>query len=466
MGEVYKAKDTRLERTVAVKVLPSHLSASPETRQRFEREAKTISQFSHPHICALYDVGREGETEYLVMEYLEGETLSDRLAKGPLPLEQTLKHGTQIADALAKAHRQVVHRDLKPATVMLTQSGVKLLDFGLAKAMAPAARQGSLTSLPTQQGLTQEGSILGTFQYMAPEQLEGKEADARTDIWALGCLLYELATAKKAFSSASQASLISSIMTADPPPISTVQSMSPPALDRVVKTCRQVRRRWQSAHDVAAELRWIAEAGSQAGAPAPVVSRRRPRAVAWAVAALLGVAAPSSPASRRTLRPALHARSSAGQADGRRVAPPMAGALMSRPPPAASHPSGSGTRLARDAGPRRHRRRGFPFWSPDGRSVAFFQDGRLRRVGLDGGAVQTICESGPGLGGSWSPEGRIVFAPRFGAGLMAVAASGGTPVPATSLDSARGDAAHLFASFLPDGRHFLFVARNVTPRRP
>ena len=224
MGEVYKARDTRLERTVAVKVLPSHMSASAEVRQRFEREAKTISQLSHPHICALYDVGSHEGTEYLVMELLEGETLSDRLAKGPLPLEQTLRYGVEIADALDKAHRQgIVHRDLKPGNVMLTKSGVKLLDFGLAKAMAPATPQSSLTALPTQQGLTQEGTILGTFQYMAPEQLEGKEADARTDIFAFGCVLYEMATGRKAFSGASQASLIGAILHTEPPSISAVQ---------------------------------------------------------------------------------------------------------------------------------------------------------------------------------------------------------------------------------------------------
>src|SRR5215831_2157635 len=201
MGEVYKARDMRLERTVAVKVLPDHLSRSDEVRQRFEREAKTISALSHPHICALYDVGREGDTEYLVMEYLEGETLSDRLVRGPLPLEQTLRYGLEIADALDRAHKQgIVHRDLKPGNVMLTRSGVKLLDFGLAKAMAPARPLGSLTALPTAiggQNLTQEGTILGTFQYMAPEQLEGKETDARSDIFAFGSVLYEMATGKK-----------------------------------------------------------------------------------------------------------------------------------------------------------------------------------------------------------------------------------------------------------------------------
>ncbi len=234
MGEVYKARDTRLERTVAIKVLPKHLSASPEVRQRFEREAKTVSQLSHPHICGLYDVGREGETEYLVMEYLEGDTLSDRLARGALPLEQTLKFGVEIADALDKAHRQgIVHRDLKPGNVMLTKSGVKLLDFGLAKAMAQPVQTSGATSLPTVMGsaganLTQEGTILGTFQYMAPEQLEGREADARTDIFAFGCVLYEMTTGKKAFTGSSQASLISSIMKEEPAPVSSVQPMTPP----------------------------------------------------------------------------------------------------------------------------------------------------------------------------------------------------------------------------------------------
>ena len=262
MGEVNRARDTRLERTVAVKVLPPHMSASPESRQRFEREAKTISQLSHPHICAIYDVGREGETEYLVMELLEGDTLSDRLAKGPLPLEQTLRYGTEIADALDKAHRQgIVHRDLKPGNVMLTKSGVKLLDFGLAKVMVPALAKrrpldaagreqtaagqhpmanNSLTALTTQMGaanLTEEGTILGTFQYMAPEQLEGKEADGRTDIFAFGAVLYEMATGKIAFSGASRASLISAIMQNDPPPVSSIRPMTPAALDRVVQTC-------------------------------------------------------------------------------------------------------------------------------------------------------------------------------------------------------------------------------------
>ncbi len=307
MGEVYRARDTRLERTVALKVLTRERSESAESRQRFEREAKTISQLSHPHICALYDVGREGDVDYLVMEYLEGETLSERLAKSPMPLEQTLKFGQQIADALDKAHRQgIVHRDLKPGNVMLTKSGVKLLDFGLAKGFEAPAARGALTSLPTKAALTQEGTILGTFQYMAPEQLEGREADGRTDIFAFGAVLYEMATGRKAFAGATQASLITAIMSAEPPSISTAHPMSPPALDRVVRTClaKDPEDRWQSAADVKRELAWIAE-GSAAGVAAPAVlsTRRRTReSLAWGLAAagLVGAAAalltrPSAP---------------------------------------------------------------------------------------------------------------------------------------------------------------------------
>src|SRR5215468_1381999 len=311
MGEVYRARDTRLERTVAVKVLPSHLSASAEVRQRFEREAKTISQPSHPHICALYDVGYHDGIEYLVMEFLEGETLAERLLKGSLPAEQTLRYGIEIADALDKAHRQgIVHRDLKPGNVMLTKSGVKLLDFGLAKAVAPAGPVSPLTSLPTMAGganLTQEGTILGTFQYMAPEQLEGKEADARTDIFAFGSVLYEMATGKKAFSGASQASLIAAILEREPPPISTVQPMTPPALDRVMKTClaKDPEDRWQSAHDIANELKWVAEGSQAGGVAAPAVARRRSRErLAWGIAAALAAALVAS-AAMNLRRPAV-----------------------------------------------------------------------------------------------------------------------------------------------------------------
>jgi serine/threonine protein kinase len=282
MGEVYKAMDTRLDRGVAIKVLPSELSQDPELKQRFEREARAISALSHPHICALYDVGNHEGKEFLVMELLEGQTLAARLERGALPTEQVVKYGVEIADALEKAHRQgIVHRDLKPGNIMLTKSGVKLLDFGLAKALpAPAATGGTApggegaSRLPTEGAislpLTERGTILGTFQYMAPEQIEGAQTDARSDIWALGAVLYEMATGRKAFSGKSRVSLIGSILKDEPPPISAMQPMTPPALDRVVKTClaKDPDERWQSAHDVKSELSWISESGSQPGVPA------------------------------------------------------------------------------------------------------------------------------------------------------------------------------------------------------
>ena len=473
MGEVYKARDTRLERTVAVKVLPLHLSASPESRQRFEREAKTISQLSHPHICALHDVGREGETEYLVMEYLEGETLADRLLKGSLPLEQTLRFGMQIADALDKAHRQgIVHRDLKPGNVMLTKTGVKLLDFGLAKAVAPETKQSSLTALPTQHALTQEGTILGTFQYMAPEQLEGREADARTDIFALGVVLYEMATGRKAFSGGTQASLISSILRDDPPPISQVQPMSPPALDRVVRTCvsKDPEERWQSAGDVGKELRWIAE-GSQAGALAAPVGRVRRDWLAWSAAGLLLFATLFLTNEVRRLR----SGSSRPQAvhsflvppektsfrltgddsapivlspDGRSTAFGAGGKLW-----VSSLATGAVSALAGTEGGT------FPFWSADNRSIGFFSDGKLRIVEASGGPIRAIADAPNARGGSWSSRGTIVFAPNFRSGLFRVSASGGSTTPLTHLQEGK-HSTHRWPSFLPDGEHVLYLAAN------
>src|ERR1700682_4865969 len=268
MGEVYRARDTRLDRIVAIKVLPTHLADRSELRERFEREARTIASLNHPHICPLFDIGQQDGIDYLVMEYLEGETLAQRLLKGPLPLEQVLQYAIEIADALDKAHRKgVTHRDLKPGNIMLTKTGTKLLDFGLAKLkqeVAPANVQ--LSQLPTANDpLTAQGTILGTLQYMAPEQLEGKEVDARTDIFAFGVVVYEMATGKKAFEGKSQASLIAKILETDPPPISSLQPMTPPALDRVVKRClaKEPDERWQSASDLTHELKWVAESGSQ-----------------------------------------------------------------------------------------------------------------------------------------------------------------------------------------------------------
>src|ERR1700726_3562003 len=268
MGEVYRAKDTRLNRIVAIKVLPPHLADSPESKERFEREARTIASLNHPHICTLYDVGHQDGTDFLVMEYLEGETLAQRLIKGPLPLDQVLQYAIEIADALDKAHRKgVTHRDLKPGNIMLTKSGTKLLDFGLAKLkqeVAPANVQ--LSQLPTANDpLTAQGTIVGTLQYMAPEQVEGGEVDARTDIFAFGAVVYEMAPGKKAFEGKSQASLIAKILETDPPPIFSLQPMTPPALDRVVRKClaKEPEKRWQAASDVCDELKWIAAGGLQ-----------------------------------------------------------------------------------------------------------------------------------------------------------------------------------------------------------
>ncbi|HEY1249542.1 MAG TPA: protein kinase [Thermoanaerobaculia bacterium] len=479
MGEVYRAKDTRLERTVAVKVLPQHLSSAPEVRQRFEREAKTISQFSHSHICALYDVGREGETEYLVMEFLEGETLSDRLAKGALPLEQTLRYGVEIADALDKAHRQgIVHRDLKPGNVMITKSGVKLLDFGLAKAMTPPEQKSGVTSLPTVMGsagqnLTQEGTILGTFQYMAPEQLEGREADARTDIFAFGCLLYEMATGRKAFSGGTQASLISSIMKEDPPPISQVTPMSPPALDRVVRKslAKDPEDRWQNAADLGSELKWIAEGGSQAGIPAPtiVASKRRAPWMSLAAALLAGVAGFAAALAFRRPPPAPITRTSIdipAQMELDRWS-----SILLSPDGAALVFAATGGDGKRELFVRRMdgyaiqvlagtENGSMPFWSPDSQSIGFFAERKLKRVPAGGGPVLTICDAQDGRGGTWNEEDLIVFAPAPFSGLSKVSASGGAPEILTKPEGLGGT--HRLPWFLPGGKRLLYVSGGQT----
>ena len=497
MGEVYRAQDTRLERTVAVKVLSSQLSSSPELRQRFEREAKTISKLSHPHICALYDVGQADGTEFLVMEYLEGETLTQRLARGPLPPDQVLRYGIEMAQALDQAHRHgIVHRDLKPGNVMVSKSGVKLLDFGLAKAFErpldaaereqaaagqhPMAKQG-LTALPTLAGspdLTAQGTILGTFQYMSPEQLEGREADARSDIFALGAVLYEMATGKKAFAGKTQASLIGAILKDEPAAISTVQPMAPPALDRVVRIClsKDPEDRWQSAHDIAAELQWIAE-GSQAGvaAPAAVVGRRRSRErIAWAglaVAVLAAVAfavaySRRAPAAARVLRFQIDPSESTpykGVGPGDDLLPALSpdGTLMVFP---ALNAQGKTLLWVRpldtlDARAIPGTEEGlYPFWSPDSRSIGFFAQKKLKRVDVAGGAVQAICDAADGRGGTWSREGVILFAPGAETPLHRVSSSGGQPSAVLSLDSKRGEDSQRWPLFLPDGRHFLYFS--------
>jgi serine/threonine protein kinase len=484
MGEVYKARDGRLERTVAVKVLPPHLSSDPELRQRFEREAKTISQITHPHICALYDVNREGETEYLVMEYLEGESLADRLGRGPLPSEQLLRYGIEIADALDKAHRQgIVHRDLKPGNVMITKSGVKLLDFGLAKFQAGGRESVSssvsrlATEMQKSQPLTERGTVLGTFQYMAPEQLEGKDADARSDLFSFGAVLYEMATGKKAFTGSSQASLIGAILRDDPPAISEVAPMTPPALNRVVKTClaKDPEDRFQTAHDAKLQLQWIAEGGSQAGLPTPVVARRKNREkLAWAVAVVAIAAAcltsfgyvRRSPAQTSRVRSFLLPPEkvefdvssvngtgsltvspdgrlvtfSAKNADGKSVlwVRPL-GDLAARPIPGTEGAS-------------------FPFWSPDGRFLAFFAGGKLQKVDLEGAPPIALCDATNGRSGSWNRDGVILFSPDTTTPIFRVAASGGPATPATKLDPGNSETTHRWATFLPDGQHFLYMA--------
>jgi eukaryotic-like serine/threonine-protein kinase len=473
MGEVYRAMDTRLGREVAVKVLPGRLAASPEVRQRFEREARTISQLSHPHICALYDVGREGETEYLVMELLEGETLSARLARGALPLDQMLRIGTAIADALDKAHRRgIVHRDLKPGNVMLTKSGVKLLDFGLAKGMAPPGAANSLTALPTQQGLTQEGTILGTFQYMAPEQLEGKEADARTDIFAFGAVLYEMATGRKAFSGASQASLISAIMKEEPRPIATIEPASPAALDRVVRTClaKDPEERWQSAADVKRELSWIG--AESAPAPTPIVTAAaaaRPRR-AWlpwlALAALLCAGAVTLAFALRRPAPAAARRMDLSIVLPERTIQNDFFALSPDGGALAFSGIASGKSLIRIRELASSDVRALPgtesaeslFWSPDGRSIGFVARGKLRKIDVATGSIEALADAEAGRGGAWSAGGDILFAQKAAGAIYRVSASGGPVTAATTLQP--GDLLHRWPQFLPGGKRFLFYVKT------
>ncbi len=478
MGEVYKAKDTRLDRAVAIKVLPAHLSQNEERRQRFEREARLVSSLSHPHICALHDVGQQDGVDFLVLEFLEGVTLEQRLKGGPLPASQILNYASEIADALDKAHRQgVVHRDLKPANIMLTKSGAKLLDFGIAKLAESAPLADALTELTSdQRPLTSEGMIVGTFQYMAPEQLEGKEADPRSDIFSLGTVLYEMATGRPAFTGKSKASLVAAIFSSEPPSLTSLQPMTPPALERVVKTClaKDPDDRWQTAHDLKLQLEWLAEGGSQVGVPAPVVARRRHRErFAWALAAvaLLAAAALGVGYYRSTSQETQTIRSfilppekssflmtspAALSPDGRRL---VFGATASdgkrllwvRPLDAAAAQPLAGTEEAI-----------FPFWSPDSKYVAFFSQGKLKKIDASGGPAQTICSAADGRGGSWGEQGVIVFTPSTSAPLHRVAAAGGVSSPLTELNASRQEVTHRWPWFLPGGREFLFFVRSPT----
>jgi eukaryotic-like serine/threonine-protein kinase len=472
MGEVYRARDTRLDRVVAIKVLPEHCSSNPQLRERFDREAKAISSLSHPHICALYDVGHQDGIDYLVMEYLEGETLARRLKKGPLPTDQMLQYAVQITDALDTAHKHgVIHRDLKPGNIMLTKTGAKLLDFGLAKVRAAEAAAG-VTALPTQTTpLTGEGTILGTMQYMAPEQLEGKEADVRTDIFALGAVIYEMATGRKAFEGKSQASLISAIMSADPPPISTLQSIIPRALDHVVRTClaKEPDARWQTAHDVLVELKWIAEAGSEAGATKPEIARRKSRELLlWALLAVVSLLAGTLAVLHFRERPnevhrARFLVSTPDKValswydiptlspDGQRFV--FAGAMAGAPRLlwVRSLDSFAAQPLAGTEGADR------PFWSPDSRFVAFTAEEKLKKVDASGSVVQTLCDAPKSFTpGSWSQKGGILFPGPLG--LRRVSPAGGQVSAVLELDRSRQERGQLFPRFLPDGSHFLYLS--------
>ena len=486
MGEVYKAKDTRVERMVALKVLPAEFFEDRESIARFEREARMLASLNHPGIAHLYSFeeipGSPGSSvrHLLVMELADGQTLAERLFKGPMALDPLMKTSVEIASALDAAHRAgIVHRDLKPGNVMLTKSGAKLLDFGLAKVPVSPVQPSMLTSQPTElpKNLTQKGTILGTVQYMSPEQLEGKEADPRSDIFAFGVVLYEMATGRKAFEGKSQASLIAAILSSDPPSISTFQPMAPPALERVVRTClvKDPDERWQSAGDIARELKWIAE-GSGPGTAAVTADagpRKRRERLAWAVAAIaLLFGAVSAFHSRRPQEPEDLTRFTIMAPPGQSFLVQVALSPDARRILFLVQDEGGRTSIAvRSLDSLEMRRlpgtedaRGM-FWSPDGREVAFFSDGRLKRIGADGGPVQTICESGGAFSGAWSRQATILFTKEFGDPIVAVPATGGTPQPVTALDPATGDVAHFHPSFLPDGRHFVFVARDVDPEK-
>jgi eukaryotic-like serine/threonine-protein kinase len=469
MGEVWKARDTRLDRSVAIKVLPAELAHSAQFKLRFDREAKTISQLNHPHICTLYDVG----DNYLVMELLDGESLAERIARGPLPMAEVLKYGTQIADALDKAHRQgVVHRDLKPGNVMITKSGAKLLDFGLAKSTALAVNVDGATE---HKPLTQEGTILGTFQYMAPEQLEGLEADARTDIFAFGALLYEMATGVRAFEGKTKTSLIAAIVKDEPRAIREIQPLTPPALEHVVMKCltKDPDERWQSAHDIAEELRWIGEAGSQAGMLTPQIATHRNarERIAWSIAVLALLAA-AAIAAKTWLRPrtqpamtfaipgydAGYQMSSFAivSPDGRRFAFAARGS--------ADRPR---MLFVRDlANPQARALEGtenpnFFTWSTDSRRILYSTSAKLMMIDPDGGPPQQVAETPDVWGMAMSSEG-VALIGSGRSGLSKTPPKGGTPEVLTKLDPSRHEVAH-YAPHFVDEKHFVFLVLTRVP---
>jgi Tol biopolymer transport system component/predicted Ser/Thr protein kinase len=466
MGEIYKARDRRLDRTVALKILLQR--NDPERKQRFEREARAISQLQHPHICTLFDVGSQDGIEYLVMEFLEGQTLAQRLEKGPFVLADLVQYAVEIADALDHAHRSAIcHRDLKPANIMLTKTGVKLLDFGLARALGgtPAPVGGETATM----ALTREGVVLGTLPYMSPEQLEGEPGDARSDIFAFGAVLYEMVTGKRAFDGKSGVSLITQIMSADPAPMRQVQPVTPLAMERIVKRClaKDPDKRWQNARDIGAALEWVTDEPAAKEAPRRLQWRRIIAALVLAMliaaagffAAYSLIRAPEiSPVTFTVPPPPDGAFSGLGvptiSPDGSNIAFVATtsrvarvwirslGGLQARPV--------AGTEGARSV-----------FWSPDGKSIAFDGGGKLKRIPAEGGVAQTICDVSNMRGGTWNQEGTVVFAPNVQTILYRVAASGGDPVALTALDTSKNENSHRWPQFLPDGKRFLYFARSA-----
>jgi eukaryotic-like serine/threonine-protein kinase len=480
MGEVYRATDTRLDRTVAIKILPAHLSERPDALERFRREARAISQLSHANICQLHDLGEQNGIHFIVMEFLEGESLGTRLTKGRLPLEQVLRYGAEIAEGLDQAHRSgVVHRDLKPGNIMLTRTGAKLLDFGLAKTASTVVPQSSglsatMTSPNVSHPLTAEGTVLGTYQYMSPEQIEGRGADARSDIFSFGAVLYEMATGKRAFEGKSQVSVASAILEKDPEPVSVHQPLAPPALQHVIHGAlmKDPESRWQSAADIARQLRWISSSDSSSNLARPTLPHRkwRERAV-WVsgVLVLLGLLVWS----------ALFARPHARVVRASLMPPPNVGfdfmGDFSGPPVL----SPDGTRVAFAARAQKDRNSIWVrkldnasaeklagtegayalFWSADGRFIGFFSDGKLRKISATGGPATILADAPNARGGTWDRDNVIVYAPDYRESLWKINAGGGTPEPATKLDLSK-HSTHRWPSFLPDGKHFLFFATN------
>jgi eukaryotic-like serine/threonine-protein kinase len=491
MGEVYRALDTRLDRTVAVKILPAHLSDNPEAKRRFEREARVISSLNHPHICVLHDVGSQNGTTYIVMEYVQGESLESRLQKGALPLKQALECGIQICEGLEKAHRAgIVHRDLKPGNIMLTTSGAKLLDFGLAKpavltvGAAVSSKKGTLTSsTPTMNlsiinaspgTLTQQGTIVGTFQYMAPEMLRGREADARSDIFSFGCVLYEMVTGRRAFEGKSQLSVMTAILEKDPEPISKTQPMMPVALDHVIGDClvKEPELRWQSVADIGRELRWVATSGSGVSTAPPISVRRWWRERLLWVAVIVALLALLVWSNFRELEPARSVRSFlippvdtgfdfTGDFSGPPAISPDGGAVAF----CARNPKERDSIWVQSLSELRAKRldgtdgASFPFWSADGRFVGFFADGHLKKVSGSGGPVTVLAEAPNPRGGSWNQDNVIIYEPDYRDSLWRISAAGGTPVRVTKFEAGK-HTTHRWPRFLPDGKHFLFFATN------